>query len=149
MGKQLDKYQKDFILLCEAGFIAVNQADEDAAIKLFKASQMLQPENTLPKIGLGYLHLIKLELKHACNAFNEVLAKEPNNEMAKTFLGLSLSFTPNEVAKGEALLEQSAQKSKDPSIKNLATDAIQFVEQFVKKKGTPPPQTPVDKDKKK
>ena len=133
----LNKFKDHFILLVEAGFIAVNQADEDAAVKLFKASQLLKPENTLPKVGLGYMHLCKLELKAACRMFEEVLAKEPENEMAKTFLGLSLSLTPNEVAKGEKILEESAKKSHDPQIKGLASTAIDFVEKFVKKAPTP------------
>ena len=53
----IKKYLDDFILLVEAGFIAVNQADEDAATKLFHAAELLRPENVLSKIGFGYLHL--------------------------------------------------------------------------------------------
>jgi hypothetical protein len=134
---QMQKFKDDFILLCEAGFIAVNQADEDSANKLFRASELLNQENLLPKIGKGYLHLCKLELKQACKIFEEILAKDPSNEMAKTFLGLSLSLNPNEVNKGEKILEESAQKAKDPLIKKLADNALEFVEKFVKKSPTP------------
>jgi hypothetical protein len=132
MAQHLEKYKDDFVLLCEAGFVAVNQMDEPAALQLFKAAALLKPENTLPKVGMGYMNLLQLKLKEACAAFNEVLAKEPDNEMAKTFLGLSLSFTPTEVAKGEQILEQSAQKAKDPSIKTLASSALTFIDKFVK-----------------
>ena len=59
----LNKFKDDFFLFLEAGFIAVNQADEDAAVKLFKAAQLLDPQQSLPQIGFGYLHLHKLELK--------------------------------------------------------------------------------------
>lgn len=134
---QHEKYKEDFILLVESGFIAVNQADEDAATKLFRASEMLSPHNTLPKIGMGYMHLCKLELKQACKLFDEVLAKEPGNEMAKAFLGISTSLNPNETAKGEKILEDAAKKAKDPQIKRLAETAIDFVERFVKKKPSP------------
>lgn len=137
MGKQIQKYKDDFILLCEAGFIAVNQADEDAATKLFKASHLLNAENSLPTIGMGYMHMCKLELRQACKMFEEVLAKEPHNEMAKTFLGLSLALTATEIAKGEKMLEESAKKSHDPMIKTLASSAIDFVEKFIKKAPTP------------
>lgn len=133
----LDKYKDHFILFVEAGFIAVNQADEDSALKLFKAAELLNPTNILPKVGKGYLHLCKLELKQACKLFEEVLQKDPNNEMAKTFLGLSMSLNPNEVAKGEKILEDSAKKAKDPLIKSLANNAIEFVERFVKKAPSP------------
>ncbi|MES2273069.1 MAG: SctF chaperone SctG, partial [Chlamydiota bacterium] len=57
------KYKDDFFLLLEGGFIAVNQADEDAALKLFRTTELLDPENIMSKIGFGYLHLHKLELK--------------------------------------------------------------------------------------
>jgi hypothetical protein len=129
-------YKEDYILFLESGFIAVNQADEDAALKLFRAAELLQPENTLPKVGFGYLHLHKLELKQACRIFEDVLDKEPGNEMAKAFLGICMSLMPNQVEKGEKILEQTS-KSKDPMIKRLANTAIDFVEKFVKK--TPGP----------
>lgn len=128
----IKKYKEDFILLAEAGFIAVNQADEDAALKLFKAAELLGPANILPKLGYGYLHLHKLELKQAVAAFEEVLGKDPHNDMAKAFLGLSMSLMPNSIDKGEKILEQTL-KSRDPMIKRLAETAIDFVEKFVKK----------------
>lgn len=131
-----NKYKEDFILLTEAGFIAVNQADEDAALKLFRAAETLQPNNVLPKLGFGYLHLHKLELKEAVKYFEQVLDEEPKNQMAKTFMGLSLSMMPNTVAKGEKMLEQT-KKSNDPMIKQLANSAIEFVEKFVKKNPGP------------
>lgn len=130
------KYKEDFILLAEAGFIAVNQADEDAALKLFKAAELLDPKNILPKLGFGYLHLHKLELKQAVKQFDEVLELDPNNEMAKAFKGLSLSMMPNTVDKGEKILEQTS-KSKDPAIKQLASSAIDFIEKFIKKNPGP------------
>lgn len=130
------QYEEDFVLLLEAGFIAVNQADEDSALKLFKAAELLKPENVLPKVGLGYLHLHKLELKQAVKIFEEVLKKEPDNDMARAFLGLCMSLMPNSLEKGEKILHQT-EKSRDPMIKTLSTTAIDFVEKFVKK--TPGP----------
>lgn len=132
----LKKYTEDFILLVEAGFIAVNQADEDAAVKLFYAAELLRPENVLSKIGFGYLHLHKLELKQAVQAFESVLEQEPHNDMAKAFLGLSMGMMPNAIEKGEKLLEQTL-KSKDPMIKNLSGTAIAFVDKYVKKSPGP------------
>jgi Flp pilus assembly protein TadD len=129
---QKEKSKEDFIVMAEAGFIAINQADEDAAVKLFRAAQLLKPENSLPKIGMGYMHFLKLELKQASKVFQEVLEKEPSNEMAKAFLGLSIALTPNEADKGEKILEE-ATKSKDSTIKTMAKTAIDFVEKFVKK----------------
>lgn len=131
------KYKDSYIHFVEAGFIAVNQADEDAATKLFKAAELLKPDNMLPQIGKGYLHLCKLELKQAIKYFQDVLQKEPENEMAKTFLGLSLALSPTEMTKGEKYLEEEASKGHDPMIKKLAVTALDFVEKFVKKAPTP------------
>lgn len=127
----LKKYKEDFILMLETGFIAVNQADEDSALKLFKAAELLNPENSLPKVGFGYLHLHKLELNQAVRCFENVLDKEPKNEMAKAFLGICMSLMPTQLDKGEKVLEETM-KSKDPMIKQLADTAVDFVEKFVR-----------------
>lgn len=137
MSNTLDKYTSDYIVFVEAGFIAINQADEDAAIKLFKAAETLDPKNVLPKIGMGYLHLCKLELKQAAKIFEEILALDPENEMAKTFLGLSLSLNPKEMERGEKVLVDSAKSAHDPGIKDLAKNSLDFVEKFVKKAPAP------------
>ncbi len=131
------KYKHHFITMIEAGFVAVNQADEDSAIKLFKAAGLLNPEHALSKVGFGYLHLCKLELKQAVKYFNEVLEQDPENEMCKAFLGLSLSLNPSEVSEGEKILEETQKVAKDPMIKNLASSALGFVSKFVKKTPTP------------
>lgn len=133
----LQKYKEHFILLAEAGFIAVNQGDEDAAVKLFKAAEVLDPNNLLPLIGMGYIHFCKLELKQAVLIFDQILAKEPGNEMAKTFRGLALALNPTELVKGEKALEEASKTSHDPNVKNLAKSALDFVEKFVKKAPTP------------
>ena len=132
----LDDYKKDFLLFVEAGYIAINQLDEDSAVKLFKAAEILDKENPLIKIGFGYLYLHKLELKKSIEAFESVLKKDPKNEMAKAFLGIAMSMTPTEGLKGEKLLEETL-KSDDKGVKKLAQVALDFVERFVKKEPTP------------
>lgn len=142
----LNNYKEDFFLLLEAGFIAVNAADEDSATKLFKAAALLKPESTFPKVGFGYMHLCKLEIKQAIASFREVLAKEPQNEMAKALLGICLSFTPTELSQGEKTLADLSRSSPDSGIKKLANTALDFVEKFVKKSPSPvQPQKPKHK----
>lgn len=138
--KNISSFKDHFVLLLEAGFIAVNQADEDSAIKLFKAAALLNSNSTLPQVGIGYLYLHKLELKQACKAFEEVLAKEPHNDMAKTFLGLSMTMTTDQVAQGEKILTETATSTTDSQVKTLAESALDFVDNFIKK--SPPPATP-------
>jgi tetratricopeptide (TPR) repeat protein len=134
---QFQKFKDHFILMAEAGFIAINQSDEDAAIKLFATAELLDSSNPLPRLGMGYLNLCQLKLKQAATIFEEILAKDPSNEMAKTLLGLTLSLNPTELAKGEKTLEESIQKNQDPMIKSLAKSALDFVEKFVKKAPSP------------
>jgi Flp pilus assembly protein TadD len=146
---QLQKYKDDFVLLLESGFIAASQTDEDAAVKLFRAAQTLQPENVMPKVGFGYIHLLKLELNQACKKFEEVLKAEPHNEMARAMLGLSTSLTVKDAEKGEKILQEAMKNSKDPSIKTMASTSIDFVEKFVKKQPTPVQGQPQSKTQKK
>lgn len=131
-----NEYKKDWLLFTETGFIAVNQADEDSALKLFKAGEMCNPDNTLPTVGFGYLHLHKLDLKQAVECFENVLKKEPKNDMARAFLGLCMGMMPNMVEKGEKILEEAA-KSSDPEIQQLSNTAMDFVEKFIKKSPGP------------
>jgi hypothetical protein len=133
----LQQYKDDYILMAESAFIAINQGDEDAASKLFKASELLNPDNILSKVGVGYMHLCKLELKQAAKSFEDILALDPHNEIARTFLGLSLSLNPTECAKGEKVLEESLKLAKDPMVKGLAKSSLEFVEKFVKKTPSP------------
>ena len=133
----LHKFQPQFILLAEAGFIAVNQGDEDAALKLFKAAELLEPKNPLPRLGLGYMHFCKLELKQAVSIFDKILEEDPQNEMAQTLKGLSLALNPSEITKGEKVLEETAKHAQSPEVQNLAKTALEFVERFVKKSPSP------------
>ncbi len=133
----LESYKEHFSLFIEAGFIAVNQSDEDSAVKLFKAAETLDPGHFFPHLGRGYLHLCKLELKQASKIFTDVLEKEPNNEVAKAFLGLCLSLNPSEVDKGTEILKETDKATKNPLLKTMTSNAIAFVEKFVKKAPTP------------
>jgi len=136
MANWKQQYKGDAILFLEAGFIAVNQADEDSSVKLFKAAQALDPDNPLVKVGFGFLHLHKLELKQACKMFEEVLEADPKNEMAKALLGITMTFSPAMASKGEELLKETY-KSKDPSIKQLSDTGVAFAEKFMKKSPSP------------
>ena len=57
--------------------------------------------------------------------------------MARAFLGLCLSLTPDQGAEGEKILHDAAKASNDDSVKHLAEDAIKFVDKFVKKSPSP------------
>jgi tetratricopeptide (TPR) repeat protein len=144
--KNITSFKDHFVLMLEAGFIAVNQADEDSAMKLFKAAALLNSKSTLPQVGIGYLYLHKLELKHACKCFEEVLAKEPNNDMAKALLGLTMTMTIDQVAEGERILTEAATTSPDSQVKTLAESALVFVDNFIKK-SPPPAKPPAEKRK--
>jgi len=134
--KTLEEYKEDYFLFLEAGFIAINQADEDSVLKLFNATKLLDSKNPLTEVGMGYLHLHKLELEKSIKCFENILKKDPKNEMAKTFLGIALSWSPTRGLKGESLLVET-KKSNDKQIKNLSSSALNFVDKFIKKEPGP------------
>lgn len=148
----IHKYDSDFTLLLESGFIAVSQFDEDSALKLFQAAHLLQGSNTLPKIGFGYIHLLKLELPQATKNFEEVLKIEPQNEMASALLGFSIALTIKDVVKGEKILHDVLKKTQDKGVKTMVATTLDFIEKFIKKPTTPlqtKPNKPAPKHKKK
>ena len=131
--EHLKTFKEDIHDMLEAGFIAINQADEDSARQLFEASMLLDPENILCWIGKGYLALHKLDTKTATLMFEKALELEPNNQMAYTFLGFTKMFVPNKVAEGEKICHQALEKSDEPEVKEFAKSAIEFSETFIKK----------------
>ena len=114
---KLDDFRHDFALLIEAGFVAVKQLDETSARRLFEAAQVLKPDSTAPRIGLGYISLNKLEVKEASVIFEEVLKQEPDNYLAQAFLGISYLLVKAKRSKGEELINDACEKSDDPTIK--------------------------------
>jgi cytochrome c-type biogenesis protein CcmH/NrfG len=133
----LEKYAEDCTLFVELGFIAATQMDGDSALTLFRAATALNPNNLLPKIGVGYVHLLKLEIKQACKIFEEALKQDPSNEMALALLGLSTVFTVKEAGRGEKMLQDVLAKTTEPTVKTMATTALDFVDKHIKKEPTP------------
>jgi len=131
--KNIETFKEDVHLLLEAGFIAINQADEDSAKKLFEASMLLDNENVLCYVGQGYLALHKLDTKKSVAMFEKALEIDPENKMAKTFLGLTQMFIPNKVAAGEKACLEAMKETTDPQIKRFAESALEFSDTFIKK----------------
>jgi len=130
-------FKEDFSLLIEAGFIAVKQLDETSAVRIFNAAQSLSPNSTAPRIGLGYIALNKLETKEASKIFEEVLKKEPDNELAQTFLGISYLLIKAKRKKGETLILEVIKKTTNPTIKNLGEISLEWADKDLKKKEPP------------
>jgi len=126
------KYKDQFILFLEAGFVAINQMDETSALAVFKAAKLLNPESILNEIGMGYLHLCKLEIKKAIHHFELALKVDPNNEMAKSFLGLSKIFSTDRVKEGLEILS-SLKESHSKEVKHFSKSSLEFVDQYLKK----------------
>ena len=60
--EDLSKYDEDFFLFLEAGFIAINQADEDAT-KMFKACELSGLRTTYTKSAWGIFTSTSSSLK--------------------------------------------------------------------------------------
>lgn len=136
-SKKLAEFKDDFALLIEAGFVAVKQLDETSATRIFNAAQVLSPDHSAPKIGMGYIALNKLEVKQATKIFEEVTAKEPQNWLAKTFLGICFLLTKPKRKKGEAIIKEAMEKSNDPTVKNLGSISLEWAEKDLYKTKSP------------
>lgn len=134
---KLNEFKEDFSLLIEAGFIAVKQLDETSASRLFQAAQVISPTSTAPQLGLGYIALNKLQIKEATKIFDEILAKEPENYLAQTFLGICYLLTKPKRKKGETLVQESMQKASDPAVQSLCKITLEWAEKDLKKEKAP------------
>jgi tetratricopeptide (TPR) repeat protein len=135
--KTLEDFKEDFPLLIEAGFVAVKQLDETSARHLFHAAKLLNPESTAPDIGIGYIALNKLEVKEATGIFEKIVKIEPDNQLAKTFLGISYLLTKAKRKKGEEIINQAIKETSDETIVNLGNIALEWAEKDLKKLKSP------------
>ncbi len=136
---KLADYKEDFSLLIEAGFVAVKQFDEKSARQIFKAAQVLSPSSSAPKIGLGYIALNKLDTKEANRIFGKIVESEPDNWLAKTFLGISYLLQKEKRSEGEKLVRSALEESNEPTVQNLAKITLEWLESDLKKKESKAP----------
>jgi predicted Zn-dependent protease len=130
MSELIQEIEEDYPLLIEAGFIAVTQADEDCAKKLFRAAKVLMPESTAWQMGFGYIALNKLEIKEAYRIFHKIVKSEADNYLAQTFLGLSHLLLKKDRAEGEKLIVEAMKKSDDPAVQHLGEVSLKWMEEY-------------------
>lgn len=134
----LDYFKEDFALFVEAGFVAVKQLDEIAARRLFKAAELLHPDNPASQLGLGYIALHKLQVNEAAKIFEGILKKEPEHYLAQSLLGICYMMTKNKRKKGEKMILEAKSKSDNPTIKNLADVCMEWANTDLKQKDFSP-----------
>lgn len=132
------EFKEDYALFIEAGFVAVKQLDEIAARRLFKAAELLNPDNPASQLGLGYIALNKLQIAEATKIFEAILEKDPEHHLAEALLGICCLLTKNKMQKGEKLIQDAKAKSTDPTIKNLADVCMDWAEKDLKTKSSSP-----------
>jgi len=133
----LEYFTEDYALLIEAGFVAVKQLDEIAAKRLFKAAELLNPDNPASLLGMGYIALNKLLISEATKIFEEILQKDPSHYLAQALLGVCCLLTKNKRKRGEKLIREAREKSDDPTIKNLSDVCLTWAEEDLKSKTSP------------
>jgi predicted Zn-dependent protease len=131
-------FGEDFSLLVEAGFIAVKQLDEIAARRLFKAAEILNPDNSAPQLGVGYIALNKLRVAEAASIFEDILKREPEHYLAQALLGVAYLLTQDKRKQGEELIIGAKEKSEDPTIKNLSEVCLEWLKKDLKEKPAHP-----------
>lgn len=134
----IDHFKDDFVLFIEAGFVAVKQLDEIAARRLFKAAELLNPDNPASQLGLGYIALNKLQVNEATKIFEEILKKDSTHYLAQALLGVCYMMSKAKRKKGEELIMDAKSKSDDPTIKNLADVCTEWASKDLKSKDFSP-----------
>jgi Tfp pilus assembly protein PilF len=134
---KFQEFLPDFRMLIESGFVAVKQLDEISSRRIFTAAQVLHPESSAPQIGLGYIALNKLEIKEATEIFEAVVQKEPENYLAQTFLGICYLLTKAKRKKGETIIQDAIEKTKDETVKNLGRVSLEWAEKDLKNLKSP------------
>lgn len=120
-------FAEDYPLLIESGFVAIKQCDEIAAKRLFKAAEILQPENPASQLGLGYIELNKLRISQASEIFGSIVREHPEHYLARALLGVAFLLTPGKREEGKNLIIEAGEKSDDPTIKNLSSVCLEWV----------------------
>lgn len=132
MTTTTEKFKKDHGLLLEAGLIAVKQLDPPTAVKLFAASQLLDPKGIAPKVGLGFLALHQLQFKEAIEILSHVIQEDPAHYTAQTLLGIAHILNKEHVDKGVDLIQQAYTKTTDETVKHMAESCLHWVESSIK-----------------
>lgn len=130
----LKDFKDDYALFIEAGFVAIKQLDEIGARRLFKAAELLNPDNPASQLGVGYIALNKLQVNEATKIFEAILKKDPEHHLAQALLGICCLLTKGKRKKGEKLISDAKAKSDDPTIKNLADVCMVWAEKDLKDK---------------
>lgn len=135
--EKIEELKEDFSLLIEAGFVAVKQLDAISSSRIFVAGQMISPHHIAPKIGLGYIALNQLNMKEATYIFEEINKSEPENLLAKTFLGICYLLSKPKRKKGEKIIKEAIEKTEDPTIKNLGLISLEWADKDLNKAKAP------------
>lgn len=130
-------FAEDYSLIIEAGFVAIKQCDEIAARRLFKAAEILHPENPAAQLGLGYIELNKLRVSQAAEIFETIVKDHPEHYLAKALLGVAYLLTPDKREEGKKLILEAGEKSDDPTIKNLSSVCLEWLRKDLSNKPLP------------
>jgi predicted Zn-dependent protease len=108
----LQYFAEDYSLIVEAGFVAIKQCDEIAARRLFKAAEILHPDNPTAQLGLGYIELNKLRVSQAAEIFGGIVRDHPEHYLAKALLGVAYLLTPDKREEGKQLIIEAGEKKR-------------------------------------
>lgn len=133
----LQFFTEDYSLLIESGFVAIKQCDEIAARRLFKAAEILNPENPASQLGFGYMELNKLRVSQAAEIFGAIVKGHPDHYLARALLGVAYLLTPDKREEGKRLIIEAGEKSDDPTIKNLSSVCLEWLKKDLQNMSLP------------
>jgi Flp pilus assembly protein TadD len=111
-------------LLMEIGYVATGAGFNREAVTIFEGVAALRPDSEMPWIGLAVVELNGGRPNEARRLLqNEALRRAPQNETAKSFLGLALKQAGHS-AESFAILNEVADHGRDAAARAMASGLL-------------------------
>lgn len=107
-------------LLMEVGYVAAGNGFYKEAVVIFEGVRAIRPDSPFPEIGAAVLELNRRRANRAITILRDsALVKDPESDLAKSFLGLALRQA-GYTQQSRNLLEEVVAANRDPVAVDMA-----------------------------
>lgn len=112
-------------LLMEAGYLAGGYGFFEESEKIFDGITAVRPESELPLIGMAVTKMNAGKYEEAARIlWDKALKLNPESDLAKSFLGLTLKLS-GLIAESQAILKEVLEANKDETAVNMARNLLE------------------------
>lgn len=109
----------------EAGYLAAGSGMTNKAVEIFEGVAAARPESEFPDIGRSFAYLCGGDIPEAIRILNEeALVKNPESDLAKSFIGLCLKKGGLN-AEANELLSGVVDEGSDSTAKDMAAALLE------------------------